>query len=75
VRKKRATVIGIGGWSSKQLSPVRRRVSAHKTLKKTLELKSVKRANGMSSVFREIRKWTLWRGRSPPKRKKKSFKD
>jgi hypothetical protein len=31
------------------------------------------RTNGMSSGFREIRKWTLWRGRPPPKRKKKSF--
>jgi hypothetical protein len=36
VRKKRATVVDIGGWSSKQLSPLGRRVSVCNTLKKTL---------------------------------------
>jgi hypothetical protein len=42
VRKKRATTIDIEGWSSRQLSPLGRRVSAYKTLKKILELEFVK---------------------------------
>jgi hypothetical protein len=71
VRKKRATVIGIGGWSSRQLSPLGRRVSAYEALKTTLELEFVRRAHGMSSGFRKIRKWTLWRGRPPPEGGKK----
>jgi hypothetical protein len=36
----------------------------------TFRLEMVKRANEMSSGLREIRKWTLWRGRPHPKRKK-----
>jgi hypothetical protein len=71
MRKKRATVISIRGWSSKQLSPLGRRVLAYEALKKTLELEFVKRACGMSSGFRKIWKWTLWKGRPPPKRKRK----
>jgi hypothetical protein len=34
-------------------------------------LKFVKRANGMSGELQKVRKWILWRGRPPPKRKKK----
>jgi hypothetical protein len=52
VRKKDATTIGIGGWSSR---PLGRRGPTYKTLKKTLELQFVKRANGMSSGFRKMR--------------------
>jgi hypothetical protein len=40
--------------------------------RKTIELEIVKRAVGISSRLRRIRNWTLWRGRPPPKRKKKS---
>jgi hypothetical protein len=71
VRKKGATLIGIREWSSRQLTPLGRRGPACKTLKKTLELEFVKRANGMSSGFWKMRKWTLWRGWPPPKWKKK----
>jgi hypothetical protein len=56
MRKKRETAIGIRGWRSRQLSPLGRRGPAYKTLKKTLELEFVKRANEMSSGYREIRK-------------------
>jgi hypothetical protein len=38
--------------------------------RKASRLEFVKRANGMSNGFRKIRKWMLWRGRPPPKRKK-----
>jgi hypothetical protein len=70
VRKKRATAIGIGGWSPRHLSPLGRIGPIYKTLKKTLELEFVMRANGMSSGFQKMRKWTLWAGRPPPTRKR-----
>jgi hypothetical protein len=34
-------------------------------------LEFIKQANDMSSRLQRIRIWTLWRGRPPPKRKKK----
>jgi hypothetical protein len=71
VRKKRETAIGVGGWSSGQLSPMRIRVPAYKTLQKTFRHQIVKRAKEVSSGLRRIRIWTLWRGRPPPKHKKK----
>jgi hypothetical protein len=71
VRKKRATVIEIRGWSSRQLSPPGRRVLAYEDFKKTLELDFMKRACGMSSGIQKIKKWTLWRGKPPLKQKKK----
>jgi hypothetical protein len=39
--------------------------------KKSIRLEIVKRALRISNVFPKIRKWTLWRGRPPPKRKKR----
>jgi hypothetical protein len=36
---------------------------AYKALKNILELEFVKRASGISSGFRKIKKWTLWSGR------------
>jgi hypothetical protein len=70
LRKKRTTK-GIRGWSSGQLSLMERRAPAYKTIKKALDLEIVKQTNKMKSGFGEIRKWTLWRGRPPPKWKKK----
>jgi hypothetical protein len=72
VRKKWATAIGVGGWGSRQLSPMGMRVPAYKTLQKTFRLHIVKRAKEVSSGLRRIRIWTLCRGKPPPKRKKKS---
>jgi hypothetical protein len=68
--KERATAIGSGGWSSRQLSPLGKRGPAYKILKNTLELEFVRRVNRMSSEFRKMRKLTLWISRSPPKRKR-----
>jgi hypothetical protein len=62
LRNKRATAIGIGGWSSGQLSPLGRGGPMYKTLEKTLELEFVKRANGMASRLLKVRNWTLYRG-------------
>jgi hypothetical protein len=38
---------------------------------KTIGLEIVNQAVGISTRLRRIRKWTLWRGRPPPKQKKK----
>jgi hypothetical protein len=64
--------IGVGGWSSGQLSPMGMRVPAYKTLQKIFRLQIVKRAKEVSSGLRKIRKCTLWRGSPPPKRKERS---
>jgi hypothetical protein len=71
VRKKRETGIGIRGWTSGQLSPMRMRVPAYKTLQKTFRRQIVKRAKEVSSGLRKTRKWNLWMGRPPPKCKKR----
>jgi hypothetical protein len=42
MRKKRATAISIGKWSSIQLSPLGRGGPTYKTLKKTPELEFMK---------------------------------
>jgi hypothetical protein len=52
VRKKRAATIGVGGWSSGQLSHRGIRVLAYKTLQKTFRLQIVKRAKEVSSRLR-----------------------
>jgi hypothetical protein len=39
--------------------------------RKTIGLEIVKRSVGVSSGWRKIRNWTLWKSRPPPKRKKK----
>jgi hypothetical protein len=68
--RKDPTLIDIRGWSSGQLSPLGRGGPTYKILKMALELEFVKRAPGISIGLRQMRNWTLWRGRPPPKRKK-----
>jgi hypothetical protein len=64
LRKKRATAIDIGEWSSGQLSPVGRGGPFYKTSRKTLQLEFVKQANGMPRRLRKVRNRTLWKGRA-----------
>jgi hypothetical protein len=71
IRKKKTTAIGIRGWSSGQLSPMRMRVPAYKTLQKTFRHQIIKRAKEVSSGLRKTKKWNLWSDRPPPKRKMK----
>jgi hypothetical protein len=40
--------------------------------RKAFELEFVKRANGMSNGLKKLKKWALWRGRPPLKRRKRS---
>jgi hypothetical protein len=62
VRKKGATAIAIRGWSSRQLSPLRRGGPTYKTLMKTLELEFVKRAKGMYIELQRMMDRILCRG-------------
>jgi hypothetical protein len=43
----------------------------NKTVRQTLGLEVVKRIVGISIGLREVSDWTLWRGRPPPKRRKR----
>jgi hypothetical protein len=70
LKKKRATAICIGGWSSTQLSPLGRGGLTYKALRMFLELKFVKQANRMSSRLQRMMNWTFWRGWPPPKQKR-----
>jgi hypothetical protein len=69
--KRKTTGIDIGGWSSGQLSPLRRGGPTYKILKMTLELEFANQADGMPSGLQRSKHWTLWRGKPPPKRKNK----
>jgi hypothetical protein len=59
------------GGAQEELSPLGRGGPPYKTLKKTLELEFMKRANRMSSGLQRMIDRSLWRGRPPPKQKKK----
>jgi hypothetical protein len=50
---------------------LRRKREFNKTLKKTLGLEIGKQATVISSGLQKIKNWTLWKGRPPPKWKKK----
>jgi hypothetical protein len=50
---------------------LRRKREFNKTFKKTLGPEIGKLEAGNSSRLQTIKNWTLWRGRSPPKRKKR----
>jgi hypothetical protein len=68
--RKYPTSTDIGGWSSGQLSPLEKRGSIYKIRKTTLNTESLRSAPGMFIGLQQMRIWTLWRGRPPPKRKK-----
>jgi hypothetical protein len=83
-RKKRPTKNGIGECKSGHRSPLGSRGTRKTAIceivsmkitqqvaeifRKTRKLEMAKR---IASWLRKIRKWTLWRGRRPPKRKKR----
>jgi hypothetical protein len=70
LRKEMTTTNGIGGWSSGQQSHVGSGVTL-KILYAIFRGKVAKQVVGTCRRLRRIKKWTLWRGRPPPKRKKK----
>jgi hypothetical protein len=45
--------------------------NGNKIFRKTIGVKFVKRVNWTFSRMRKVTDWTVWRGRPPPKRKKK----
>jgi hypothetical protein len=71
LRKERSKTNGIERWSSRQLSHVESGVKLKKILYAIFRGKVAKQVVGTSRSQR-MKKWTLWRGRPPPKRKKRS---
>jgi hypothetical protein len=69
LRKERATTNGIEGWSSGHQAHLGRAGTLKMILYAIFRRKIVK---GTSSWLWKIRKWILWRGRPPSKRKKRS---
>jgi hypothetical protein len=66
LRKERRTTNGIKKWSAGQRSFL----GKGGTFFEIFGGKIAKQVVGTSSGLRRIRKWALWRGRPPPKRKK-----
>jgi hypothetical protein len=70
LRKGRKTVNSNGGLSRRQHPRLESMGNSIKVFGKTIALQFGKLADGSTVVLRKMRNWTLWRGRSPPKRKK-----
>jgi hypothetical protein len=71
LRKKRTTTNGIEGWSSGHQSHLGCEGTLKMILYAIFRWKIAKQVVATSSRLQKIRKWSLWRGRLPPKRKKK----
>jgi hypothetical protein len=71
LRKEKTTTNG-GGSSSVQQSHVESGVMLKKILSAIFRVKVAKQVVGTSRGLQRMKKWTLWRGRPPPKRKKRS---
>jgi hypothetical protein len=69
--KKERTTKGIKGWSTGQRSYLGKGGKLRMNLYEIFGWKIAKQVVGTSRRLRGIREWTLWRGRPPPKRKKK----
>jgi hypothetical protein len=63
---------GIKGWSARQRSYLGSGGTPSKSPYEIFGRKIAKQVVGTSSGLQRIRKWTIWRGRPPPKRKKTS---
>jgi hypothetical protein len=73
MRKERTTMNGIGEWGSWQQSHVGSGGMLKKILYAIFRGKIMKQVVGTSSWLRRIRKWASWRGRPPPKQKRKKL--
>jgi hypothetical protein len=71
-RKGRITSYSIGGQSREQQPRLESMRNSSKVFGKTVGLEFGKQEFEISSGIRRRRNWSLWRGRPPPKRKKKS---
>jgi hypothetical protein len=67
----KTTSSGIRGQRRRHELRLGSKKTLHEALGKTPELEVVKLAVGISIGVREVSNWTLWRGRPPPKRKKR----
>jgi hypothetical protein len=71
LRKEKTTTNGIEGCSAGQRSHLGSEGTLNKNLYEIFRGKVAKQVVVTPSWLQRIRKWTLWRGRPPPKRKKK----
>jgi hypothetical protein len=71
LRKERTATNGIEGWSAGQRSHLGSEGTLNKNVDEIFRGKIGKQVVGTSSGLQKIRKWALWRGRPPPKRKKR----
>jgi hypothetical protein len=70
-RKRKPTKNGIEGCNAGQRSHLGSEGTLNKKLYEIFRGRMAKQIVGTPSGLRKIIKWTLWRGRPPPKRKKK----
>jgi hypothetical protein len=71
MRMEETTTSGIGGCSSEKRSHVDSGVTLKKILYAIFRWKFANQVVGTSTRLQRMKKWTLWRGRPPPKRKKR----
>jgi hypothetical protein len=72
LRKERTTKNGIEGWTSGHQSHLGSGGTLKMILHAIFRWKIMEGVVRTSSVLRKLRKWTLWKGRPPPKWKKRS---
>jgi hypothetical protein len=72
LRKEWTTTKGIGGWRTGQRSHLGSEGTLNKKLYEIFRGRIEKQVVGTSKRLRRMKIWTLWRGRPPPKRKKRS---
>jgi hypothetical protein len=72
LRKEKTTTNGIGWWSEEHRSHQGSERATNKKLYENFRGRIARQIVGNPSGLRRIRKWTLWRGRPPPKQKRDS---
>jgi hypothetical protein len=68
LRKGRKTVNSNGGWSRREHPRLESMGNSIEIVGKAIERQFGKLADESSVVLHNIKNWTLWRGRPPPKR-------
>jgi hypothetical protein len=71
LRKGKKVADSIGGWSRRQRLHPKSSGKGNEIYRNIIRLAVGKRATEMSTGLLKIKDWTMWRGRPPPKRKKK----
>jgi hypothetical protein len=72
LRKERTTTNGIEGWSAGQRSHLESKGMLNKNLYEIFRERIAKQVVRTPSGLRRTMDWSLWKGRPPPKQKKRS---